>query len=33
MTASPFTPELFSFLRDLSANNEREWFTANKDRY
>lgn len=33
MTASPFTPELFSFLRDLAANNDREWFTANKGRY
>jgi uncharacterized protein (TIGR02453 family) len=28
-----FTPELFAFLRDLAANNDREWFTANKDRY
>ncbi len=26
-------PSLFSFLRDLKANNEREWFQANKDRY
>jgi uncharacterized protein (TIGR02453 family) len=28
-----FTPELFAFLRDLEANNNRDWFTANKDRY
>src|SRR5262249_62306877 len=26
-------PELFSFLADLRANNNREWFAANKDRY
>lgn len=28
-----FTPELFAFLRDLAANNDRAWFTANKGRY
>jgi uncharacterized protein (TIGR02453 family) len=28
-----FSPELFAFLRELAANNDREWFTANKDRY
>jgi uncharacterized protein (TIGR02453 family) len=28
-----FSPELFAFLRDLSRNNDREWFTANKPRY
>jgi uncharacterized protein (TIGR02453 family) len=28
-----FGPELFSFLADLRANNDREWFAANKDRY
>src|SRR4051794_7657800 len=28
-----FSPELFAFLRDLGKNNDREWFTANKDRY
>ena len=34
MTPSPhFTPALFEFLADLSANNRREWFQANKDRY
>jgi uncharacterized protein (TIGR02453 family) len=28
-----FGPELFRFLRDLNANNDRAWFAANKDRY
>ena len=28
-----FTPDLFAFLRELGANNNRDWFTANKDRY
>ena len=28
-----FTPDLFEFLRDLQANNNREWFQANKGRY
>ena len=28
-----FTPKLFSFLRDLAKNNERDWFEANKARY
>ena len=28
-----FGPELFSFLADLRANNDREWFTANRHRY
>ncbi len=28
-----FGPELFSFLADLRANNDREWFAANRDRY
>jgi uncharacterized protein (TIGR02453 family) len=28
-----FSPELFSFLADLRANNDREWFAANKHRY
>jgi uncharacterized protein (TIGR02453 family) len=28
-----FTPELFAFLADLRANNNRDWFAANKDRY
>jgi uncharacterized protein (TIGR02453 family) len=28
-----FSPELFAFLADLRANNERDWFAANKHRY
>src|SRR5215470_16505651 len=28
-----FTPGLFDFLRELKANNKKEWFNANKDRY
>ncbi len=28
-----FTQSTFAFLRDLAANNDREWFAANKDRY
>ena len=28
-----FGPGLFSFLTDLRANNNREWFAANKHRY
>src|SRR5919204_1825979 len=28
-----FGPELFTFLADLRANNDREWFAANKHRY
>jgi len=28
-----FTPALFNFLRELSANNNREWFHANRARY
>ena len=28
-----FTPDLFAFFRDLKRHNDREWFTANKDRY
>jgi uncharacterized protein (TIGR02453 family) len=33
--ASPvhFTPKLFTFLRELRAHNERNWFLANKQRY
>ncbi|HJW95609.1 MAG TPA: DUF2461 domain-containing protein [Thermoanaerobaculia bacterium] len=30
---SYFTPEVFAFLRELSANNNREWFGENKTRY
>lgn len=28
-----FTPELFDFVRELRANNDRDWFQANKARY
>ena len=28
-----FTPQLFEFLTELKANNNREWFEANKPRY
>ncbi|MEQ1827835.1 MAG: DUF2461 domain-containing protein [Pirellula sp.] len=30
---SPFSPRLFTFLRELKANNDREWFAENKTRY
>ncbi|HBV63090.1 MAG TPA: TIGR02453 family protein [Rhodopirellula sp.] len=30
---SPITPQLFEFLSDLSVNNRRDWFKANKGRY
>lgn len=33
METRHFTPRLFSFLRDLAAHNEREWFQANRERY
>lgn len=33
MSSRYFTPKLFSFLRDLAANNDREWFAAHKDEY
>jgi uncharacterized protein (TIGR02453 family) len=28
-----FTPELFRFLKGLKANNKRDWFQANKERF
>lgn len=31
--SSHFTPTLFEFLTDLSENNNRDWFQANRDRY
>lgn len=31
--AGPFGPGLTQFLRDLSRNNERDWFARNKQRY
>jgi uncharacterized protein (TIGR02453 family) len=30
---SPFSSQLFDFFRDLRANNRKEWFEANRDRY
>ncbi len=30
---SYFTPEFFGFFRALRKNNNKEWFTANKERY
>lgn len=32
-TQPHFAPELFEFLFELRANNDRDWFGANKDRY
>lgn len=31
--ANPFGPELFAFVRELTANNDRAWFERNKGRY
>jgi uncharacterized protein (TIGR02453 family) len=28
-----FDPEFFEFMADLAANNDREWFATNKERY
>ena len=33
MPHTHFTPALFTFLAELAANNDREWFRANKPRY
>ena len=33
MSSSHFTPSLLRFLKDLAANNDRDWFRANKPRY
>ena len=33
MSTPYFTAATFRYLRDLAANNSREWFTANKPRY
>jgi uncharacterized protein (TIGR02453 family) len=30
---SPFTKQTFAFLKELEANNNREWFQDNKQRY
>jgi uncharacterized protein (DUF2461 family) len=28
-----FGPKIFKYLKDLAANNDRDWFKANKARY
>ena len=33
MSTTYFTPKLFKFLRDLSENNERDWFKAHQADY
>ena len=33
MSSTHFSPALFKFLRQLKANNDRDWFQANKERY
>lgn len=33
MSAASFSPRLFAFMRELAANNDRDWFAANKGRY
>ena len=34
MSATPsFRPALFTYLRDLERNNDRDWFEANRSRY
>lgn len=33
MAEAHFTPHLFEFLLDLRANNDRQWFQDNRDRY
>ena len=33
MAAKYFTQATFTFLKDLKANNNREWFQDNKHRY
>jgi uncharacterized protein (TIGR02453 family) len=32
-TKTYFTPELFGFFSELGKNNNRDWFTKNKERY
>ena len=31
--ARHFSPDVFAFLRELAANNDRTWFEENKRRY
>jgi uncharacterized protein (TIGR02453 family) len=33
MADASFSPDLFRFLNELRAHNERDWFSANKERY
>ncbi len=33
MATRYFTPAVFSFLRELAINNDRDWWERNKDRY
>ena len=33
MSTGYFTPELFTFLNDLKANNDRTWFKANQETF
>lgn len=33
MSRAIFKPAIFRFMKDLQANNNRDWFQANKDRY
>lgn len=33
MSDAVFSPALFKFVRDLRANNNRQWFEANRERY
>ncbi len=33
MATEYFTPDLFGFLKDLRAHNNRDWFLNNKERY
>jgi uncharacterized protein (TIGR02453 family) len=32
-TTAYFGPQIFEFLADLAAHNDRDWFAANRDRY
>lgn len=33
MSQTYFTPAVYRFIKDLAANNNRDWFAANKSRY
>jgi len=33
VTFSAFSPDMLAFLRELAANNDRDWFKANQKRY